>query len=186
MHALTVLRERVMKGRRRLRFRVERVGAAKFQSWSGKGTTIPGLGQSQMNGQDKTCAREENEEGKARIHVGEAGLNAFLARASMQLLLQAPAPLRSGGFHCMMTPATPSSVISTIPALPLLLPLPTLHLLLLLLATAPTENPTRFGTLHEPVRTCGFDLALRIAGRESAEEFSAIERMRGGGGGLRI
>lgn len=77
----------------------------------------------------------------------------------------------------MMTPATPSSVISTI-----ILPLPSLrrpplHLLLLLLATAPTEDPTRLGTLHEPVRTRGLHLALGIAGREGAEEFSAIERI---------
>lgn len=83
----------------------------------------------------------------------------------------------------MMT-ATPFSVI---PATPPLLHRPTL--LLLLFAAATTENPTRFGTLHETVRPCGFDLALGIAGREGADEFSAIERMMmggGGGGGSRI
>ena len=94
-----------------------------------------------------------------------------------------PAPLRAR-LRSMMT-ATPSSMIPAIlhpplPHRPTLLPL----LLLLLFAAATTENPTRFGTLHEPVRPCGFDLALGIAGREGAEEFSAIEgTMMGGGGG---
>lgn len=71
------------------------------------------------------------------------------------------APLRTSLHSMVMMTATSSSVISATPHLHLLRR-PTL--ILLLFSTTTTENPTRFRTLHEAVRPCGFHLALGVAG----------------------